>query len=1099
MADALPPAADAEQRLAWLLRAGDLLAAALDYEATLDALARLAVPYLADWCAVDLLAADGTVELLTVAPREAEHAAWAREWWEQHRPHRDDADGVGAVIRTGRPLLLPNVDEAGLRDRADAAQSMAARRVGLISLICVPLRAGATILGALTLVSAESGRHYTPADLALAVDLGRRAGMAVENARLRRAVATERFSHALTLESIGDAVISTDAGGRVQFMNSVAEALTGWPATDALGRPLPEVFHIIDEQTGRPAPDLTERVLREGVVTGLPDHTVLIARDGQRRPIDDSGAPIRDAEGAIAGAVLVFHDITARRAAEAAQAELASIVESSGDAVLSKTLDGTIRSWNAAAARLYGYTADEMIGRSVALIIPPEGQDELVQILARIAEGSRVERSDAIRVRKDGTRITVALTVSPIRDHAGRIIGASAVAHELKERGEALAARRESEARFRSIIDSAMDAIITVDAHQRIVLCNAAAERMFGCPATEAVGQPLERFIPARFRELHRRHIREFGRTGVTNRAMGALGALSGVRCNGEEFPIEASISQVEAGGEKLYTVILRDITERMQAEAALRESEARFRLLADSAPVLIWMAGADGRCVYVNRRWREFTGRRMDQELGEGWATAVHPDDRTRCLALREAALAAREPFQMEYRLRRADGVYRWVLDSGLARWTEAGEFAGSIGSALDISERKEAEETQRFLSEAGRVLAASLDYQATLSAVARLAIPVLADACLIDVVEDDGTVRRAAFAAAEPTIEAALRDMQERYPADARAAGTRRVLETGPPLLVPDLTDEFLQTAAVDAEHLALQRRAQGRSLLVMPMRARGRVLGTLQLGMNTSGRRFGPDDVARAAPLAERAALAIDNARLFRDAEAALRLREQFFALAAHELRTPITTVHGYAQLLQRRLAGHADLDPREARALASLTAQTRRLDRLISALLDLSRIQAGHFTLERGPVDLTELVQHGVEDLRMTLERHHVDLERPPDLVLVDGDALRLEQVLQNLLSNAVKYSPAGGLITVRVWSEGDRACFSVRDPGIGIPADALPQLFQRFYRAPNVAGHQISGVGIGLYVIQEIVALHGGEVTVESVEDRGSTFTVCLPR
>lgn len=284
---------------------------------------------------------------------------------------------------------------------------------------------------------------------------GRLRSVALENAqsilraRRRAEEALRKQSEWLriTLSSIGDAVLSTDAEGRVTFLNVVAESLTGWPQAEALGRPLPEVFHIVNEQTRQPVENPSLRALREGTIVGLANHTVLIARDGTERPIDDSAAPIRDESGTPVGVVLVFRDVTERRHAEEAQARLAAIVESSDDAIVSKTLDGIILSWNAGAQRLFGYAPHEAIGRSITLIIPPERQDEEHEILARIAAGERVQHFETVRVSKQGRRIDISLTVSPIRDRAGRIVGASKVARDITDRKRAEEALREADRR----------------------------------------------------------------------------------------------------------------------------------------------------------------------------------------------------------------------------------------------------------------------------------------------------------------------------------------------------------------------------------------------------------------------------------------------------------------------------------------------------------------------------------------------------------------------------------------------------------------------------------------------------------------------------
>jgi PAS domain S-box-containing protein len=251
----------------------------------------------------------------------------------------------------------------------------------------------------------------------------------------------------ITLSSIGDGMISTDAEGRVTFLNSVAEALTGWTLAEAVGRALPDVFHIISEQTRQPVENPALRALAEGKVMGLANHTVLIARDGTERPIDDSAAPIRDRNGATVGAVLVFRDVTERRQAEGVQARLAAIVDDSEDAIVSKTLDGIILTWNAGAARLFGYTAVEAVGRPINLIIPPERQGEEFEVLARLRHGERVEHFETVRVSKEGRRIDISLTVSPIRDSKGRIIGASKIARDITDRKRAEEALREADRR----------------------------------------------------------------------------------------------------------------------------------------------------------------------------------------------------------------------------------------------------------------------------------------------------------------------------------------------------------------------------------------------------------------------------------------------------------------------------------------------------------------------------------------------------------------------------------------------------------------------------------------------------------------------------
>jgi PAS domain S-box-containing protein len=265
--------------------------------------------------------------------------------------------------------------------------------------------------------------------------------------RAERELAAERERLRITLASIGDAVISTDALGRVQYLNAVAEALTGWTQAEAAGRPLPDVFHIVNEYTRQPAEDPALKALREGMAVGLANHSLLIARDGTERSIDDSAAPMLDESGVAVGVVLVFRDVTEQRGAEEAQARLAAIVESSEDAIVSKSLRGIIRTWNAGAERLFGYTAEEAVGQPITLLIPPDRLDEEEVILARVARGERIEHYETVRVTKDGRRLHISLTVSPVRDVEGRVIGASKIARDVTERKAVEEALREADRR----------------------------------------------------------------------------------------------------------------------------------------------------------------------------------------------------------------------------------------------------------------------------------------------------------------------------------------------------------------------------------------------------------------------------------------------------------------------------------------------------------------------------------------------------------------------------------------------------------------------------------------------------------------------------
>jgi PAS domain S-box-containing protein len=265
----------------------------------------------------------------------------------------------------------------------------------------------------------------------------------------REAPEAERERLRITLGSIGDGVISTDGLGFVTYLNRAAEQLTGWTQADAAGRPLVEVFRIVNEYTRHEVDNPALRALREGVVVGLANHTLLIARDGTERPIDDSAAPMFDQMGRPIGAVLVFRDVTERIRAREATTRLASIVETSDDAIVSKGLDGVVRSWNAGAERLFGWTAEEAVGRVLAdLIIPHDRLNEEVEILAKLGRGERVEPFETVRLRKDGRKVEISATMSPMRDEEGRVVAASKIARDISAAKAAERALADSRARL---------------------------------------------------------------------------------------------------------------------------------------------------------------------------------------------------------------------------------------------------------------------------------------------------------------------------------------------------------------------------------------------------------------------------------------------------------------------------------------------------------------------------------------------------------------------------------------------------------------------------------------------------------------------------
>jgi signal transduction histidine kinase/HAMP domain-containing protein len=437
----------------------------------------------------------------------------------------------------------------------------------------------------------------------------------------------------------------------------------------------------------------------------------------------------------------------------------------------------------------------------------------------------------------------------------------------------------------------------------------------------------------------------------------------------------------------------------------------------------------------------------------------------------------------------------------------TEVRRLAQGFGDLRDrlaarTAEREQAEARLRFLAEASRQLAASLDSTETLASVARLAVPHLADYCIIDLVQENGEVRRVATGHGPPERQALVAQLR-RFPPSLAATGRHsvgRVIRTGQADLAPVLTDAQIDEIAHDPDHRALLRALAPTSHVIVPLIARGRTLGALTF-VSTGGRRqYGPADLALAEELARRAALAIDNAGLYGEAQGSIRLREEFLSIASHELRTPLTTVKGYVQLLARRLRRDAPSSEPSVQLVDQLELQVGRLEALISDLLDVSHLHQGRLNLRPEPVDLHALASEVLARFSQAPEltdRHQLALAAPQPVRGV-WDASRLDQVLTNLISNALKYSPEGGEVRVSITATDAWAEIAVSDQGIGIPPAEQAKLFQPFARG-ETARQRFAGTGLGLYISAQIVERHGGTLTVQSEPGVGSIFTVRLPR
>jgi signal transduction histidine kinase len=422
----------------------------------------------------------------------------------------------------------------------------------------------------------------------------------------------------------------------------------------------------------------------------------------------------------------------------------------------------------------------------------------------------------------------------------------------------------------------------------------------------------------------------------------------------------------------------------------------------------------------------------------------------------------------------------------------TAAPPGGGEARDRARISRR----EALRFLADAGRTLASSLDYDTTLQAVAELAVPRVACYCVVYVFEEDGRVRRVGLAHEDPARLPALRRLSDFLLDRGAPPRLAEAIPDGELVLVSPVTDAWMRGIAESEEHLALMRGLAPTSLILQTLSVRGRPLGVLELASTRTDRHYGRDDLLLARELARIAATAIDNARLYQRAQEAIRARDEVLRVVSHDLRNPIGAVVMGSAFLQDELSEQLGDGPL-GRTLHTIRRSAERANRMIDDLLDISRIEAGRLAIEAAPEPLAPLLEEALEAQRRAALEQGVELRlrAAGPLPWVRADRDRLLQVLGNLIGNALKFTPAGGRVEVGAVPDGEEVRVFVEDTGPGIPAEQLPHLFDRFWQARRADRR---GLGLGLAIVRGLVAAHGGRIWVESEPGRGSRFQFTLP-
>jgi PAS domain S-box-containing protein len=516
----------------------------------------------------------------------------------------------------------------------------------------------------------------------------------------------------VTLRSIGDAVMTTDISGRITYLNEVAESITGWTQAEAQGQPLDIVFHVVNETTRLKVENPAVRALREGIVVGLANHTVLLRRDGTELPIDDSAAPIRDERGRVSGCVLIFRDVAIQRRLERERADqlltarlLASIVESSDDAIISKTLDGTIRTWNAGAERLFGYKPEQAIGRHISLVIPPERIGEEDEIVARLKAGKRIDHFETERVRSDGERIMVSLTISPLKDETGTVVGASKIVRDVTRQRQAedrehqlLAEAAAANAKFRAFFDQGALFAGIMDVDGTILEPNRLSWEGCGFTREQIVGRKFWEgpwWSPSPQLVADIKAGSALAAAGETFRA--ELPYFVG---DGSQRMADVTIQPIrdESGRVLFLAPTGTDITERKIAEA----DRERFATVLENSTDFIGICDMDGRPFFINRAGLDLVGLdSLAAATRKNVKDFFFPEDQPRVMGEFFDSVMRKGHGEIEIRFRNfKTGAARWMAYKVLLLKDARNRPAALATVSQDITERKQMEDNLRKLA---------------------------------------------------------------------------------------------------------------------------------------------------------------------------------------------------------------------------------------------------------------------------------------------------------------------------------------------------------------------------------------------------------------
>ncbi len=636
-----------------------------------------------------------------------------------------------------------------------------------------------------------------------------------------------------------------------------------------------------------------------------------------------------------------------------------------------------------------------------------------------------------------------------------------------------------------SVVESIADGFLAVDGRWRVTYMNRAAEELSRQPHELDFGTSLWDVFPLASNETCAAQIRQAAAERETVE----------FECFHEPWQVwfEVKVSPAE---DHTLAIFFRDITERKLGQMALAQSEERLRLAQQGARAGLWDWDMSSGGVTWSDEYYDINGLdRSVRPSRENFLNHIYPEDRQKVAAAVTEALDNRKRIDVQYRIEHPQRGLRWIAARGRTTFDADGRALRTSGIVLDITERKRAEEALGFLSEAGNVLSVLVDFESTVQSVARLAVRFIADYCIIDMVSPLGMIERLAFAhrdvGQEPLLKRALDANPLAWDAPSPVVD---VLRTKAPVLLRDVTPEFLDAMAHDREHRQLLDELHPVSWMIVPLLVRDRVIGAITIVSTDPRRRYSTAELELVTELGYRVASAGDNVRLYTELRESQRQKDDFLAMLAHELRNPLAAIQ-YANQL-------ASLTRQEENPVSEvIDRQVKNLAHLIDDLLDVSRITRDKIQLRKEAVDGGVLLKRALATMRPTIDdrRHELLTELSAEPMPLLADAVRVEQILVNLLSNASKYTPEGGRITVRAFPLDGQAVFKIKDTGVGIPAEMLPRVFELFTQVERSLDRSQGGLGIGLTVVRKLAEMHGGSVSATSEgQGLGSEFTVRLP-